>query len=306
MTDLSQSDRRTLEEQVYISQLKIIAAQTSMDGTRKFLFGLEDGNNIETVLIPDEGKTGQRLTLCISTQIGCTLDCSFCLTGRMGLKRNLKANEIVDQMLSVESILKPTGQRIANIVMMGMGEPLANFHPVVEAIHRISDPRGIGFSPRRITISTAGLVPQIRMLGTLGLKVNLAISLNATTDETRNQIMGTINQKYPLKELIKACREYPLPPRRRLTFEYVLIKGVNDSPWDAQRLVKLLKGISCKVNLIPYNEHPGASFQKPSDVEVLQFQKILVEAHIITFIRKSKGQDILAACGQLETQSFCG
>ena len=299
MTDLSQANRRTLVARAYISQLKIIAVQDSVDGTRKFLFGLEDGNNIETVLIPDENEASQRLTLCISTQVGCTLDCSFCLTGRMGLKRNLKAHEIVDQMLAVESLLKPTDQHITNIVMMGMGEPLANFHQVVEAIHCISDPRGIGFSQRRITVSTAGLVPQIRLLGTLGLKVNLAISLNATTDETRNQIMGTINRKYPIKDLLKACREHPLPPRRRLTFEYVLIKGVNDSPLHAQRLGKLLKSIHCKVNLIPYNEHPRSDFQRPSDPEVLRFQKILTDAHLDAFIRKSKGRDILAACGQL-------
>ncbi|MCI0529026.1 MAG: 23S rRNA (adenine(2503)-C(2))-methyltransferase RlmN [Nitrospira sp.] len=353
MTDLSQADRSTLEAQAYLSQLKNITVQDSVDGTRKFLFGLEDGQSIETVLIPDERETGQRgsgfasqsagrggigertlrrgrsseivraaetvrrpdslvqphepphrkdrLTLCVSTQVGCTLDCAFCLTGRMGLKRNLRVYEIVDQMLVTEIHLKPAMRRITNIVMMGMGEPLANFYPVVEAIHRMSDPRGIGFSQRRITVSTAGLVPQIRMLGTLGLKVNLAVSLNATTDETRNKIMGTINQKYPLKELIQACREYPLPPRRQLTFEYVLLKGINDSLLDAQRLVKLLRGIHCKVNLIPYNEHPGADYKRPQDTEVLRFQKVLIDAGLHTFIRKSKGRDILAACGQLET-----
>ncbi len=312
MTDLSHADRRTLGAQAYMSQLKLITSQISSDGTRKFLFGLEDGNSIETVLIPDESKAGRgataphgpphtkdRLTLCVSTQVGCTLDCAFCLTGRMGLKRNLRAYEIVDQMQAVETHLKPTGQRITNIVMMGMGEPLANFYPVVEAIHRISDSRGMGFSQMRITVSTAGLVPQIRMLGTLGLKVNMAVSLNATTDDVRNQIMGTINQKYPLKELMKACREYPLPPRRQLTFEYVLLKGANDSLLDAQRLVKLLKGIRSKVNLIPYNEHPGADYKQPQDTEVLRFQKVLMDAGIHAFIRKSKGRDILAACGQL-------
>jgi 23S rRNA (adenine2503-C2)-methyltransferase len=178
---------------------------------------------------------------------------------------------------------------------------LANFHSVVEAIHRISDPRGGGFSQRRITVSTAGLVPQIRMLGTLDLRVNLAISLNATTDEVRNQIMGTINHRYPLKELMKACREYPLPPRRQLTFEYVLLNRVNDSLPDARRLVKLLKGIHCKVNLIPYNEHPGADYHQPQGTEVLHFQKVLMDAGIHTFIRKSKGRDILAACGQLNS-----
>ncbi len=304
MTDLSQADRKTLEAHATISSLKLITSQTSSDGTQKFLFGLEDGNSIETVLIPDEGEASPRLTLCVSTQVGCTLDCAFCLTGRMGLKRNLKAHEIVDQMLAVEAHLKPHGQPMTNMVMMGMGEPLANFHHVVEAIYRISNPRGIGFSQRRITVSTVGMVPQIRMLGTLGLKVNLAISLNATTDEARNRIMGTLNQKYPLKELMKACRQYPLPPRRRLTFEYVLLEGINDSLLDAQRLVKLLKGVYCKVNLIPYNEHPGADFKRPLDTEVLRFQKVLTDAGIDTFIRKSKGRDILAACGQLETAAI--
>jgi len=351
MTDLSLPDRRSLEERAYIRQLKIMNAQTSTDGTLKFLLMLEDSNTIESVLIPDDpsstsssasgglgGRSGRRLTLCISTQVGCTLDCSFCLTGRMGLRRNLTAHEIVDQVLSVQSYVgaradetkqgppmpphpalsalgglaepdprfshvedREGGQRITNIVMMGMGEPLANFNQVVEAIHRISSPRGIGFPQRRITLSTAGLVPQIRTLGTLGLKINLAISLNATTDETRDLIMGTINRKYPIKELIRACREYPLPPRRRITFEYVLIKGVNDSILDAQRVVKLLKGIRCKVNLIPYNEHPGADFKRPTDQAVLQFQQVLVDTHLNAFIRKSKGQDILAACGQLAT-----
>ena len=347
MTDLSLPDRRSLEERAYIRQLKIMNAQTSTDGTLKFLLMLEDSNTIESVLIPDDpsstsssasgglgGRSGRRLTLCISTQVGCTLDCSFCLTGRMGLRRNLTAHEIVDQVLSAQSYVgaradetkqgppmpprpalglaepdprfshvedREGGQRITNIVMMGMGEPLANFNQVVEAIHRISSPRGIGFPQRRITLSTAGLVPQIRTLGTLGLKINLAISLNATTDETRDLIMGTINRKYPIKELIRACREYPLPPRRRITFEYVLIKGVNDSILDAQCVVKLLKGIRCKVNLIPYNEHPGADFKRPTDQAVLQFQQVLVDAHLNAFIRKSKGQDILAACGQLAT-----
>ncbi|MGH7274787.1 MAG: 23S rRNA (adenine(2503)-C(2))-methyltransferase RlmN [Nitrospiria bacterium] len=345
MTDLSLLDRRILEERAYISQLKIMNAQASADGTFKFLLMLEDANTIESVLIPDDplstssalgGRSGRRLTLCISTQVGCTLDCSFCLTGRMGLRRNLTAHEIVDQILSAQSYVgaradetkqsppmpphpalglaepdprfsnveaRGGGQRITNIVLMGMGEPLANFHQVVEAIHRIGSPRGIGFPQRRITLSTAGLVPQIKTLGTLGLKINLAISLNATTDETRDQIMGTINRKYPIKELIRACREYPLPPRRRITFEYVLIKGVNDSILDAQRVVKLLKGIRCKVNLIPYNEHPGANFQRPTDQAVLQFQQVLMDAHLNAFIRKSKGQDILAACGQLATST---
>lgn len=301
MTDLSHHDRQILKDRAYISQLKPITEITSLDGTRKFLFGLEDGNEIETVLIPDVGERGKRLTLCVSTQVGCTLDCSFCLTGRMGLKRNLKAHEIVDQFLVVESLLQPTAQRITHIVMMGMGEPLANFHSVVEAIHRISHPRGIGFPQRRITVSTAGFVPQIRMLGTLGLKVKLAVSLNATTDEIRNKIMGTINSLYPIKELFQACREYPLSPRERLTFEYVLLKGINDSLADARRLVRLVKGIRCKVNLIPYNEHPQAGYQCPADQDILQFQQVLINAGIDTFIRKSKGRDILAACGQLKT-----
>ena len=185
---------------------------------------------------------------------------------------------------------------------MGMGEPLANYREVVEAIRRLTHPKMVAFPPRRITLSTSGLIPQIRKLGESGLNVNLAVSLNATTNAVRDRIMPAINRSYPLKTLMEACRAYPLSPRRRLFFEYILLKGVNDSEEDAHRLIRLLKGIRCKVNLIPFNEYPGAPFQRPSEETVLRFQKILLGGKLMVFIRKSRGRDILAACGQLRTE----
>jgi len=232
--------------------------QISKDRTEKFLFGLEDGETIESVLIPDT----DRLTLCISSQVGCAMGCKFCLTGKIGLKRNLKAYEIVDQVISVvrvlslESGLRPMGvvspgqRKITNIVLMGMGEPLANFSEVVESLWRMTE--FMGFSKRRITLSTAGVVPKILKLSGIAPKVNLAVSLNATTDEVRNKLMP-LNKKYPIKNLLDACKKFPLEPGRKITFEYVIFDGVNDSPDDARRLVRLLKGIRCKVNLIPFN-----------------------------------------------------
>ncbi len=304
MTNLSREQRRLLAGAARISRLDVLTRLASADGTRKFLLGLEDGNRIEAVLIPDESRVRRRLTLCISSQVGCTLDCAFCLTGRMGLIRNLRAHEIVDQVLSVRRLLAENGpgERITNIVMMGMGEPLANFHAVTEAVRRLTDPKGVCFPRRRITLSTAGLVPQIRLLATLGLRVNLAVSLNAASDAVRNATMGTINRKYPLRDLIQACREYPTGPRERITFEYVLLEGVNDAAAEARRLVRLLQGVRCKVNLIPYNEHPGGRFRRPADAAVTAFQAILVNSGLTAFIRKSKGRDILAACGQLHSE----
>jgi 23S rRNA (adenine2503-C2)-methyltransferase len=241
-------------------------------------------------LIPDE----DRLTLCISSQVGCAMRCGFCLTGGMGLVRNLRAHEIVDQVISVNRIIAPA--RITNLVFMGMGEPLANFDEVVEALWRITGLMGI--SKRRITLSTSGLVPKMRELAERAPEVNLAVSLNAATDEVRSRIMP-INRTYPLKELLDACRRYPLRPRRRITFEYVLIRGMNDSTGDAKRLVKLLSGIPCKVNLIPFNPGEENTMQRPSEEKVLAFQRVLTDSHMTALIRESRGQDILAACGQL-------
>lgn len=301
ITEFSQALRKRLSEQSSISNLILLKRQTSGDGTEKFLFALEDGESIESVLIPDKDRS----TLCISSQVGCGMGCLFCLTGTLGFKRNLKAYEIVDQCIAVSRIIAP--RKFTNIVFMGMGEPLSNFDEVVGSLWRMTDLMKI--SKRRITLSTAGIVPKILELGGVGRtmltprarapRVNLAISLNATTDKARDMLMP-INNTYPLKSLIDACRRFPLEPRRRITFEYVMLNGINDSTADAKRLMTLLKGIPSKVNLIPFNPYHGCGFRRPSDETVHTFQKILLDAHITALIRKSKGQDILAACGQLK------
>jgi len=290
ITEFSKDLRTSLAEIAYIGNLAVVKRQQSSDGTEKFLFGLEDGQTIESVLIPDE----DRLTLCISSQVGCAMGCSFCLTGKSGLLRNLRAWEILDQVLSVNRLIKP--KKITNIVLMGMGEPMANFEEVVDALKRIV--LFIGISKRKITLSTAGLAPKIIELPKAAPDINLAISLNATTDAVRDRLMP-INRKYPIRVLTDALRRYPLKPMRKITIEYVLIAGVNDSVEDARRLVRLLKGIRCKVNLIPLNPHEGSALQRPSDVSVFAFQKVLTDNKMTALIRESKGQDILAACGQL-------
>ncbi len=334
MTNISKSERGLLANSFYFSYLKIIQTETSEDGTRKFLFQLHDGHTIESVLIPDD----ERLTLCISSQVGCKQACRFCLTGGGGFKRNLAAYEIVGQILGAGEYLAGVGRkqegrqtkdagrgtrdakknhvrrlseaivhypsspgapkRITNIVLMGMGEPLANYDEVMKALGIITANKGLGFSSRRVTLSTAGLVPEIPRLGKSGVRVNLAVSLNAATDAVRDMIMP-VNRRYPLNELIAACRRYPLEPRRRITFEYVMIKGVNDSPEDAKRLSVLLRGIRCKVNLIPLNPFPGSEFGRPDDATVQRFQKILLDANYTAPVRSSRGRDISAACGQL-------
>ena len=293
ITELSKKLREELAEKAYISNLTLVNQMTSHDGTEKFLFGLEDGETMESVLIPDD----KRLTLCISSQVGCAMGCVFCLTGKTGLKRNLGPHEIVDQVISVNRMILP--RRITNIVLMGMGEPLANFDNVVEALIRLTGVMMI--SPRRITLSTAGIVPRIAELGQLGLKVNLAISLNATTDTVRDVIMP-INKTYPIKALLDACRKLPLSPTRKITFEYVLLKDINDSTADAKRLVRLLHGIQSKINLIPFNPYSDCEYERPDDITVLRFQEVLAKADMTVIIRKSKGQDILAACGQLKAR----
>ncbi len=290
ITEFSKDLRTSLGEVSYIGNLAVVKRQRSSDGTEKFLFGLEDGQTIESVLIPEK----DRLTLCISSQVGCAMGCSFCLTGKSGLIRNLRAWEIFDQILSVNRLIKP--KKITNIVLMGMGEPMANFEEVVDALKRIISFTGI--SKRKITLSTSGLAPKILDLPKAAPDINLAISLNATTDTVRDRLMP-INRKYPIRVLIDALRRYPLKPRRIITIEYVLISGINDSVEDARRLVILLKGIRCKVNLIPLNPHEGSDLQRPSDVSVLAFQKVLTDNNMTALIRESKGQDILAACGQL-------
>ncbi|HLG44166.1 MAG TPA: 23S rRNA (adenine(2503)-C(2))-methyltransferase RlmN [Nitrospirales bacterium] len=308
MTDLSKADRARLGERAFIGALIPASVLTAEDGTQKFLFRLADGKAIETVLIPDGGSgratmgeapshSNDRMTLCLSTQVGCTLDCSFCLTGRMGLQRNLKPHEIVGQVLEIQRGL-PADRRLTNLVMMGMGEPLANLDAVEDAVRRLTDQTwGLGFSPRRITLSTAGLAGRMKRVAEMG--VNLAVSLSATTNDQRDRLMPAVNKAYPLDTLMKACRTFPLKPRQRLTFEYVLLAGENDTEQDAIRLAHLVRGIRCKINLIPFNEVPGSPFRRPPDERVLHFQAILIRHGLDVFVRKSKGRDILGACGQL-------
>jgi 23S rRNA (adenine2503-C2)-methyltransferase len=293
MTDLSKPLRETLHQKAFISCLTSKKVETSLDGSRKFLFPLVDGHSVESVLIPDES----RLTLCISTQVGCPLSCRFCLTGRMGFVRNLAPSEMLNQILAVQREWAAHG-RITNIVLMGMGEPLANYDNTVRAIEIMQYELGLGLSARRITLSTAGLVPQMERLITAGLRFQLAVSLNAADDDTRSFLMP-INKSHPLKDILEICRRFPLRPRERVTFEYVLIDGINDSPRDALRLVRLLRGIPCKVNLIPLNEAPELEFRRPPDEKVHAFQRVLLDNHITCIIRKSRGSDISGACGQL-------
>lgn len=293
MTDVPAADRRRLSEMATIGRVSRCTTLHSHDGTRKLLLTLEDGLTIETVLIPDE----TRLTLCVSTQVGCMLDCGFCLTGTLGLKRNLKSHEIIDQILTAQDHLR-TDERLTNLVFMGMGEPLANLDALRSAVGILTNRSwGLGWSPRRITVSTAGLASRLPEVAALG--VNLAISLNATTDAQRTALMPAATEIASLNTLMAACRRYPLPPHRRLTFEYVLLAGVNDRAADARRLLTLLKGLRCKVNLIPFNEFPGSRFRRPSDADVFQFQSLLRAGGLDAFIRKSRGRDVLGACGQL-------
>ena len=293
MTDVSARDRLKLSELATISRATHCTVLTSEDGTRKLLLTLQDGMMVETVLIPDTA----RLTLCVSTQVGCMLDCGFCLTGTMGLKRNLRSHEILDQVLTAQDHLA-ADDRITNLVFMGMGEPLANLEALSTAIAALTNRSwGLGWSPRRITVSTAGLASRLPEVATLG--VNLAISLNATTEAQRQILMPAASEIASLSSLLAACRRYSCARNRRLTFEYVLLAVVNDRPTDARRLVKLLKGMRCKVNLIPFNEFPGSRFCRPADPDVLGFQSLLREAGMETFIRKSRGRDVLGACGQL-------
>ncbi len=290
MTDLAKSLRAELEERAVISTLVPEAVEESRDGTRKYLFRLADGESVEAVRIPMEGG---RATLCISTQVGCAMGCAFCLTGTFGLIRNLTTAEIVNQVCAV----LPEGL-VNNIVLMGMGEPLHNLENVIRALRLFYLPEGLNFSPRKVTLSTAGLVPQMLELGAR-IRVNLAVSLNATTDEVRNRLMP-VNRRYPLADLMAACRSYPLQPRQRITFEYILIRDVNDSDQDARRLVKLLHGIRAKINLIPFNELPGSSFRAPAEERIEAFQAYLLSRNLVAVRRASKGQDISAACGQLK------
>ena len=291
MTDLPKDFRATLASRV-VSRLPEVERETpSQDGSRKLVFRLDDGALVSSVLMPDDG----RVTLCLSTQVGCGYACAFCLTGTMGLTRNLTAAEMIGQVLAANAV-----EHATHLVFMGMGEPLANFAEVVKTLKILTDAKlGFGYSPRRITVSTVGLVGGIEKLGRENLKVNLAISLHASSDEVRSRLMP-VNRAWNLEALMAAVRRYPLIPRQRVFFEYVLLDGVNDGPDDAHRLVRLLRGIRAKVNLIPFNDWPGSDFRRPPLARILAFQSILLEAGITTTVRWSKGEDIGAACGQLK------
>jgi len=294
MTNLSKELRSFLASRFDISPLKTIKTQNSRDGTKKYLFELEDGHRIESVLIPERGH----YTACLSSQVGCAMGCAFCLTAKQGFIRNLKSSEIVNQVIQIKKFMDQP-EKLTNIVFMGMGEPLANFEAMKKAVHNILSQEALNFSHRRVTISTCGLLPEIERLGR-ELPVNLAISLNAADDTTRSLLMP-INRKYPLVKLIKALRAYPLSSGRRITFEYILIRDMNDRPADARRLARLLKNIRAKINLIPFNHYSGSPFQPPDEERVLGFQRELIGKHLTATIRHSKGGDISAACGQLST-----
>jgi 23S rRNA (adenine2503-C2)-methyltransferase len=293
MTSLAKSFREKLAASAQISFLTADRIQSAKDGTKKYRFILKDGERIESVLIPEK----DHFTLCLSTQVGCALHCQFCLTGKRGFVRNLDPSEIIDQILGVRATL-PAGANLTHLVLMGQGEPLMNSANVLRALEIIRSPQGLQFSNRRVTLSTAGIIPRIEELASRKHFVKLAVSLNATTDQQRSTLMP-VNRKYPLKDLLAACRKIPLSNRERITFEYVLLQGVNDSPEDARRLAHLLKGLPAKVNLIPFNEYPGAPFRRPEEEKIRQFQELLRDHRLTTIVRQSKGADIQAACGQL-------
>ncbi|MGH9639513.1 MAG: 23S rRNA (adenine(2503)-C(2))-methyltransferase RlmN [Bryobacteraceae bacterium] len=270
----------------------------SQDGTRRYLLRLEDNRTVEAVLMPEEARD----TICISSQVGCPVDCKFCLTALMGLERNLSAGEIVSQVLYIarENGLRPGAGRL-NIVLMGMGEPLLNLDNVLKATRLLTDPRGAGLSPKRITLSTSGILPQIEELGRAEVRPKLAISLNASSEEQRRELMP-ITRKYHLNDLLDACRGFPLRPWEKLTFEYVLLRDVNDSDADARRVVRLLAHLNCKLNLIALNPGPGIPFATPDPERVASFQH-LVRTSLPCFVRKPRGRDIFAACGQLKRET---
>ncbi len=298
MTNVPERLRQRLQATCHVGALSVLRHQQSDDGTEKILFGLADGNQIETVLIPAD----ERRTLCVSTQVGCAIGCRFCLTTQGGLVRSLRPSEIVSQVMHFQTPGKAPDRAFTNIVFMGMGEPLDNFKGTVQAIRILTAEWGLGISPRRITVSTSGLVKRLEAFGREDLKVNLAISLNATTDAVRTEIMP-INKAYPIDTLLQACREFPLSARRRITFEYVMLRDVNDSPEDAKRLVRRLRGIQSKVNLLPFNEIPGAPYRRPPDETVTWFQDYLSHHGLTAMVRQSRGRDISAACGQLRYES---
>ena len=307
MSDLSRPLRGSLATHFDIRTPSVIRREQSADGTTKFLLRLEDGKRIETVCIPENPSgspdvlEADRVTFCLSTQVGCAMRCAFCLTGKMGIDRNLTAGEIVGQVRVLVRELNLGNSRF-NIVLMGMGEPLHNYDATMKALRILADDHGMAVSPRRVTLSTVGVLPALERLATEPVMPNLAISLHSTTEAQRD-LLVPINRKYGIEELLNACRRFPLKRRERITFEYVMLKDVNDTPEDARRLVRLLSGIKSKVNLLPLNEAAGIPFERPSEAAVSRFARILAERGVTVSVRKSRGRDIRAACGQLITES---
>ena len=293
MTDLARPLRERLAAEFRISTPAIVSDETSTDGTRKFVFELSDGRRIESVFIPDTPS----MTFCVSTQVGCAMSCGFCLTGKMGLVRHLTAGEIAAQVRVIAAATQLL-EHPFNIVLMGMGEPLHNYDNTMKALRMLHAEQGLAISPRRITLSTVGIVPGLERLAREPLMPNLAISLHATTEEQRTQLVPP-NRRYPLAAILDVCRRFPLKKRNRITFEYVLLDGVNDTPDDARRLARLLTGIKAKVNLIPLNPAPGIPYDRPSDERIDRFARMLADRHFTVSVRKSRGRDIRAACGQL-------
>lgn len=309
MTDLSKDVRLLLNEKATISSMLPKIVEISQDGTIKLAFQLDENMIIESVLIPED----DRHTLCVSSQVGCAMGCNFCLTGTMKFSRNLRPAEIINQVMAAKDLLAKQYERdglscdnqekkgLNNLVFMGMGEPLLNFENLITAINILIDQRGLDFSERRVTVSTCGIIPKMLELG-VQAKVNLAVSLHSVDNDVRSQLMP-INKTYPVDALLAACREYPLPPRRRIMFEYILIDGLNDSTEDAKKLVKKIKGIRCKINLLPFNESEGMPFRRSSQARIDIFQQILWDAGFTVVVRTSRGTDISAACGQLAVKS---
>ena len=296
MTNISKFLRAQLTELFHFSLPKIQQRTHSKDGSIKYLLELNDGAVVESVWMPSES----RKTLCLSTQVGCRLNCSFCLTASLGLKRNLTAAEIIGQHIAINEELEEKDQ-ITNVVFMGMGEPLDNYVPVVDALRLMISPEAMKVSTRKVTVSTSGLVEKMKAFQEENLHINLAISLNASDNVTRDRLMP-INKKYPIEVLIDCLKKYPLKPQRRHTIEYVLLEDINDSDEDAQRLAKWLRGVPCKINLIPFNSFDSSEYRPPSDQRVLKFQNYLIEQNFSAFVRKNRATDILGACGQLASQ----
>lgn len=294
MTNLSKQFRATLPEILSFELPRVLTHLKSVDGTQKLLFDMGQGQSVEAVLIPSEG----RLTLCISSEIGCNIACKFCFTGKQKLKRRLRTEEIVGQYIQCADRLDPD-QRITNIVFMGMGEPLDNPEAVFSTIEVLHSPWGINLSRKKITVSTSGIVPEMWRVS--AAKVRMAVSLNAPNDEIRSAVMP-INKRWNTTELLKACREHALATKDKITFEYVLLKGVTDQIEHARQLVKLVKDVPCKINIIPFNEHPGSGYERPSDETVEAFHKELMRLGVHVLLRRSMGRDIFAACGQLTSQ----